>query len=101
MPTTQITLTVVHGDLPKEEYVFEGPTRCTVGRAEDCDIQVPADWLHAVISRRHCCLEVEPPTIRVRDLGSRNGTWINGQNIGQRPTHHLPLEADPRDFASH
>jgi pSer/pThr/pTyr-binding forkhead associated (FHA) protein len=62
---------------------------------------VPADGLHADISRRHCCLEVDPPTIRVRDLGSRNGTWINGQKIGQRPCHQLPQEADLHAFAAH
>ena len=101
MRTPRITLTVVYGHLPKKEYVFEEPTRCIVGRSEDCDIPVPADGLHADISRRHCCLEMEPPTIRVRDLGSRNGTWINGHKIGQRPRHQLPQEVDLRDFVTH
>jgi pSer/pThr/pTyr-binding forkhead associated (FHA) protein len=101
MPTTRITLTVVLGNLPQKEYIFEQPTRCNIGRSEVCDIPVPADGFHADISRRHCCLEVDPPTIRVRDLGSRNGTWINGQKIGQRPSHQLPQEADLRDFATH
>ena len=85
MPTARITLTVVHGDLPEKEYVFEEPTRCIIGRAEDCDIQVPANYQHAVVSRHHCCLEMEPPAIRVHDLGSRNGTYVNGGNIGQHP----------------
>jgi pSer/pThr/pTyr-binding forkhead associated (FHA) protein len=101
MPTTQITLTVVQGHLPQKEYVFAQPTRCVVGRSEDCDIPVPAEGLHAYISRRHCCLEVDPPTIRVRDLGSRNDTWINGQNIGQRHRPQLPQEAELGDFATH
>jgi pSer/pThr/pTyr-binding forkhead associated (FHA) protein len=101
MTTMRITLTVVHGALPQKEYVFEQSTRCSIGRSEDCDIPVPADGLHADISRRHCCLEVEPPTIRVRDLGSRNGTWINGHKIGQRARHQLPQEADLRHFATH
>jgi pSer/pThr/pTyr-binding forkhead associated (FHA) protein len=100
MPTTKITLTVVHGDLPKKEYVFAEPTRCIVGRADDCDIHAPTDRLYADISRHHGCLEVEPPAIRVRDLGSRNRMWINGHRIGQRLRQQLPKEADLRDFAN-
>jgi pSer/pThr/pTyr-binding forkhead associated (FHA) protein len=101
MPATRITVTVVCGNLSQKEYLFERPTQCSIGRSEACDIPVPADGLHADISRRHCCLEVDPPAIRVRDLGSRNGTWVNGEKIGQRPRHQLPQETDWRDFASH
>ena len=101
MPTARITLTVVLGDLPEKEYVLEEPTRCIIGRAEDCDIQVPADYQHAVVSRHHCCLEIEPPAVRVYDLGSRNGTYLNGGNIGQRPGHLSPEEVDLRDFLVH
>ena len=101
MPTARITLTVVLGDLPEKEYVFEDSTRCIIGRAEDCDIQVPANYQHAVVSRHHCCLEIEPPAIRVHDLGSRNGTYVNSGNIGQRPRHLSPEEADLREFSVH
>jgi pSer/pThr/pTyr-binding forkhead associated (FHA) protein len=41
-------------------------------------------------------LEVEPPAIRVHDLGSRNGTYVNGGNIGQRPRHLSPEEVNSR-----
>jgi len=36
------------------------------------------------ISRHHCVFEVEPPTVRIRDLGSSNGTYVNGVLIGRR-----------------
>ena len=101
MPTARITLTVVVGDLPEKEYVFEEAARCIIGRAEDCDIQVPADYQHAVVSRHHCCLEIEPPAVRVHDLGSRNGTYVNGGNIGRRPRHLAPDEVDLREFSVH
>jgi pSer/pThr/pTyr-binding forkhead associated (FHA) protein len=29
-------------------------------------------------------LNIDPPAIRIRDLGSRNGTFINGELIGKR-----------------
>jgi pSer/pThr/pTyr-binding forkhead associated (FHA) protein len=101
MPSARISLTVVLGDLPEKEYAFEKPTRCIIGRAPDCDIQVPANYCHVVVSRQHCCLEIEPPAIRVHDLGSRNGTYVNGENIGQRPRHLSPAEVDLREFSVH
>jgi pSer/pThr/pTyr-binding forkhead associated (FHA) protein len=36
------------------------------------------------ISRYHCLLDINSPDIRVRDLGSLNGTIVNGKKIGQR-----------------
>ena len=101
MPTARITLTVVVGDLPEKEYVFEEAARCIIGRAEDCDIQVAANYECVVVSRHHCCLEIEPPAIRVYDLGSRNGTYVNGGKIGQRPRHLSPEEVDLREFSVH
>jgi serine/threonine-protein kinase len=55
-----------------------------IGRAEDCDIQIPSDIVHLQVSRHHCLLEIHPPTVRVRDLGSTNGTFVNGEKIGPR-----------------
>ncbi|KYC36281.1 hypothetical protein WA1_52005 [Scytonema hofmannii PCC 7110] len=37
-----------------------------------------------IFSRYHCLLDINPPDIRVRDFGSRNGTYVNGKKIGQR-----------------
>ena len=36
------------------------------------------------VSRRHCLIEVDEAGARVTDLGSLNGTFVNGQSIGQR-----------------
>jgi eukaryotic-like serine/threonine-protein kinase len=80
IPST-ITLTVTQGMLQGKEYVFDGPSLCMVGRASDSDLQLPSDCFHADISRRHCLLEIDPPAIRVRDLDSRNGTFVNGVRI--------------------
>jgi pSer/pThr/pTyr-binding forkhead associated (FHA) protein len=52
------------------------------------------DLAHSDVSRHHCLLDIDPPRIRVRDLGSRNGTFVNGQKIGQRPTGKTPEEVD-------
>lgn len=49
-----------------------------IGREEDCDLRVPV----AEVSREHC--RVEPNDaggLSVEDLGSSNGTYINGLQI--------------------
>ena len=55
----------------------EGPQ--TVGRSSENDVQIPM----ARVSKRHAEIRVEGERIMVRDLGSRNGTELNGQPIGE------------------
>ena len=50
----------------------------TLGRATDCDIPLPADTL---VSRRQAEISYADGRHRLRDLGSSNGTWINGQRL--------------------
>lgn len=49
----------------------------TVGRNEGNDIRLE----HATVSGRHCSLEVDGDRVRVRDLGSTNGTYIDDQRV--------------------
>jgi pSer/pThr/pTyr-binding forkhead associated (FHA) protein len=79
-----VQVIVRDGELPARQYVFDRRTTCKVGRAHDCAIKLPNDEMHFIISRHHCELDIDPPAVRVRDLGSRNGTFLNGVNIGQR-----------------
>ncbi len=51
-----------------------------IGRAEECDIRP----LSEDVSRRHCQVTVEPTQVWVEDLGSRNGTFVNGAKIESR-----------------
>lgn len=48
-----------------------------VGRGEDCDARVD----HKSVSKRHCVLVPTAGLILVRDLGSTNGTRVNGQRV--------------------
>ena len=48
-----------------------------VGRDASCDIMVP----ERQVSRRHARFYVEGDTIILEDLGSRNGTHLNGQPV--------------------
>ena len=59
---------------------FRLPSAVTViGRRQESDLCIPL----MVVSRRHCELNVERGRLKLRDLGSRNGTYINGQRIDQ------------------
>src|SRR5713101_6595453 len=98
--SAKIKLTISEGSDQKKELVFQNPTRSVVGRADDCEIRFPMDPLHMDVSRHHCMFEIDPPTVKVRDLGSRNGTFVNGQKIGERPQRELPPDAGFNENAS-
>jgi pSer/pThr/pTyr-binding forkhead associated (FHA) protein len=95
MHPAKIVLTVTQGALHGKEFIFKDPALCTIGRADDCEIQMPGDLASADISRHHCLLEIDPPAIRVRDLGSKNGTFVNGKRIEQNQNHTPRWETTP------
>ncbi len=61
------------------------PERTIVGRRQDCDLRIPT----RDVSRRHC--EIVPGEKRgevmVRDLGSSNGTYVNGKRVSETVLH--------------
>lgn len=97
----KITLTVVQGKLCGQEFVFDERTSCIMGRSSDCDPKVPNDDDHRRISRHHCLLDINPPDIRIRDFGSLNGTFINGQKIGSRQKGQSADEGAKLQFPEH
>src|SRR4051794_32589306 len=48
-----------------------------VGRKEDCDLRLD----HKSISKLHCVLVRAEGLLLLRDLGSTNGTRVNGQRV--------------------
>ena len=50
-----------------------------LGRGPECHIRFNSDW----VSRQHCLLRVTPGGAFLRDLGSRNGTLLNGSLLQQ------------------
>jgi eukaryotic-like serine/threonine-protein kinase len=78
--TCKVVFSVKGGALPARSYVFFGRTHCRIGRSSDCELQVPSPE----VSRHHCVLDVQPPYVHIRDLGSRSGTFVNGIGIGRR-----------------
>jgi pSer/pThr/pTyr-binding forkhead associated (FHA) protein len=86
----KIILTFTNGTQKGQKREFTRPGPCVIGRSSDCDIQLPTSLEFMEVSRHHCVLDIDPPAVQVRDLGSRNGTFVNGQNIGQRGRGEVP-----------
>jgi pSer/pThr/pTyr-binding forkhead associated (FHA) protein len=71
-------LIVKNGELSKPFIDLKwGVTR--LGRAEDNDF--PID--HPSVSSHHCEVTLDLNAVSVRDLGSTNGTFVNGQPVQQ------------------
>ena len=54
--------------------------RLLIGRAEECDVRP----LSEDVSRRHCEVLVGPAEAWIQDLGSRNGSFVNGARITEK-----------------
>ena len=70
-------------------YPVPGPV--VIGRQQDCDISVPSEE----ISRRHAQVKPTADGLMVEDLGSANGTYINGKRVQtglMRPGEELRLD---------
>lgn len=63
------------------ETVGIGRNRAIVGRSPDCDTTLP----HDDISRHHAVIFRERGLSWIFDLGSANGTTLDGQTIGSEP----------------
>ena len=63
---------------------FSLPSNITiVGRRHDCDLCIPL----MVVSRRHCQLSQNNESLKVRDLDSRSGTFLNSKRISEATVH--------------
>lgn len=76
----KVLLTAVHGPLTGTKYRFDEQMLCMVGRGANCMLQLDGDAA-AGVSRHHCMLDVRPPEAFLCDLGSRNGTKLNGEKL--------------------
>ena len=70
--------------------------RSTIGKAVENDVALPDD---ATASHLHAVLERFPAGWCVTDLGSSNGTWVNGERIwvSRRLRSGDEIRSDRRD----
>lgn len=94
----RVKLAATAGPLAGREFIFGERTTCIAGRAVDCDPQIEESEPPMLTSRHHCLFDVNPPDLRVRDLGSLNGTHVNGVEIGRRQPGQTPEEGARLQF---
>lgn len=78
-----VTLRVIAGPQLGRVFTFDQHDTFMIGRSEDAHFCLPHDRF---FSRHHCILEIAPPQIFLRDLGSTNHTFVNGIQV---ETAHL------------
>lgn len=71
-----VKLKVLRGASAGKEVAINAP-RFFIGRSEECHLRANSD----AISRRHCAITINDGDVQIRDLGSRNGTFVNGVRI--------------------
>jgi hypothetical protein len=74
----RVTLRVLAGPYHGQEFVFDQHDTFLIGRSENAHLYLPEDRF---FSRHHCLLEIAPPRVFLRDLGSTNGTYVNNQRV--------------------
>src|SRR5262245_63683481 len=57
-----------------------GSVQTIIGRRNDCALRIPSP----LVSRQHCELKCSGSQLLVRDLGSSNGTFVNGSKVKQK-----------------
>jgi serine/threonine-protein kinase len=82
----RITLTVTEGPHKGRVFTFDRHENFIVGRSKLAHFRLPVKDKY--FSRIHFLVEVNPPHCRLMDMGSRNGTFLNGGGV---------KEADLRD----
>jgi pSer/pThr/pTyr-binding forkhead associated (FHA) protein len=82
-----VRLVVLDGPDSGREFPLAGAFAIAIGRAEEAGIVIDDDQ----VSRRHALVTVFDDGARIDDLGSTNGTWVNGARIA---VPHPLLEGD-------
>ena len=69
-------LLVVEGATPGTHILIDQPS-FTIGRQEDCGLVIP----ERQVSRRHARVRQDGDLYVLEDMGSKNGTFVNGQEL--------------------
>ena len=91
----KVCLTIESGPSAHRKFEFAEAGGFTFGRANDCTCTMPED--DSTFSRHHFILEINPPNVFLKDLGSLNGTYVNGVKHGGRAGDVAPENAAASD----
>lgn len=75
----QLALRFISGKYQGGEFPLAEGVPVVVGRSSDLDMVL----VEEMVSRRHARIELSSGIVRVEDLGSTNGTFVNGERVTQ------------------
>jgi two-component system, cell cycle response regulator len=75
---TDPVLILIRGGLQGKKFSLQGNNRFLMGRDKGVEIQVD----DANVSRQHAQITRQGDKVYIEDMGSRNGTFVNDENIG-------------------
>ena len=78
-PTKEACLVVIYGHDLGRKHSLESAA-VTLGRSPKCDIQIDQES----VSRAHSKITNAGRSVRIRDLGSTNGTYVNDELVEER-----------------
>jgi pSer/pThr/pTyr-binding forkhead associated (FHA) protein len=74
----QVRLKILQGSNSGKEIRIPSP-KCVIGRGDDCHLRPQID----AVSRKHCVIITTESEAVVRDLNSRNGTFVNNERVAE------------------
>jgi pSer/pThr/pTyr-binding forkhead associated (FHA) protein len=83
----QVRLKVIGGKNDNREIRIAVP-EFIIGRGDEAHLKPSSD----LISRQHCCIKIGDGKVTISDMGSRNGTFVNGVQLNG------PVEAKVGDI---
>ena len=70
-------------------YPLREGVNMLIGRGKGCDVRI-VDDNH--LSRRHVVITCLSDRVLIADLGSANGTWLNGGRLQERMQYELQYQ---------
>lgn len=70
---------IISGPLSGQTIALSGK-QFLIGREADCHLRLNCEFA----SRHHCVLQIDDLSIRIADLASKNGTYVNGRRVSSK-----------------